>query len=353
MDDRRCVLRGGQAARAAGARRRKSYSLLALVLGGAISCGEVGNSPPAVRAASLNLLHGLFCPADTGRCRLEDRVDLFYEFVRERGCPEIVTLQEGTRPTRDLLRAQLATVCPQPYQLVIGDIETQLDDEIVLTSLPVLAVEQLRLYVNFRKVLLARLQHQTGPVDVFSTHLASGSDGAGRPCGADCPAECVAAGATNVRQCQSVQVANWVAARHEGPNPALVLGDFNDPPGSFVYRQFVGRGWPDAYLAAGNPECEPSSGLGCTSGRQDENLSSLESPVNGETERIDFAFVVPAGPGAGCAGRIVPPHGAGDLLGTRLFADQSNPFAPICGPLPEAICWPSDHIGVQVELGCG
>ncbi len=337
-----------------GWRSRSPLGLLAALLALVVAaCGSVSSGPPPVTAVSYNLLHGIFCPRETDRCRLADRVDLFWDIVRERGCPEVIALQEGTRETRALLEERSATVCPRPYEIVAGPIETTLDDEIVLTSLPIRAVEQRRLYINFRKVLLVQLEHSSGPLDVFSTHLASSSDGAGRACAADCPPECLAAGAANVRQCQSVQVANWVGERHQGPNPALVLGDFNDPAGSFVYDQFVGRGFMDASLSAGNPECDPASGIGCTAGREDEELTALESPAYNENERIDFAFVVPGEAGAGCAGRVVPPHGAGGLRGTRLFADVANPFAATCGPEPAAICWASDHVGVQVELACG
>jgi hypothetical protein len=191
-------------------------------------------------------------------------------------------------------------------------------------------------------------------LDVYTTHLASGSDGAQDPCAEDCPSECVAAGAATVRECQAVQAALFVERTHDLPGPALLAGDFNATPGSFVYEQYVGRGWTDAYLAAGNPECDPATGIGCTSGRADEELAGLESAAIDERVRIDFIFVIPPAAEATCAARIEPgvfgPDGEGG--GTRLFADEPNPFAPSCGPLPEAICWPSDHIGVQIELGC-
>lgn len=61
-------------------------------------------------------------------------------------------------------------------------------------------------------------------------------------------------------------------------------------------------------------------------------------------------FVIAPSDPATCAARVLPPGGDGS--GTRLFADEPNPFAPSCGPLPEAICWPSDHVGVQLALAC-
>ena len=77
-----------------------------------------------------------------------------------------------------------------------------------------------------------------------------------------------------VRDCQAVQLVAHVAATHTGAATALVVGDFNETPGSFVYDQFVAQGWNDAYLAAGNPECVPATGVGCTSGRIDDALQS-------------------------------------------------------------------------------
>jgi endonuclease/exonuclease/phosphatase family metal-dependent hydrolase len=316
------------------------------------SCSDAGRgTTPSVTLADLNFLHGIFCPPESDRCRLPDRAALLFQFIVAHGCPDVVTLQEIWPPSVELIEPYLATSCPFTYQLVQGGRVTGVDDETVLTRYPAVLVEQLTLYRQFRRVLLTRIDHPAGLVDVYSTHLASGSDGAGQPCAEDCPAECVAAGASNVRECQAVQTALFVEQTHDPALVGLVTGDFNDPPGSFVYEQFVGRGWTDAYLAAGNPECDPATGVGCTSGRADEGLEGLESPALNEVERIDFIFLVRPVDPAACAAEILPPGDDGG--GTRLFADEPNPFAPSCGPLPEAICWPSDHVGVQIALGCG
>ena len=325
--------------------------LAALLLAG---CSDADRDAPRadVTLAELNFLHGLFCPPDSDRCRLPDRVDLLFDFIVARGCPDVVTLQEIWPPSLELMQPYLASACPFAYQLVLGERRTDVDDEAVLSRYPVTAVEQRTLYRNFRRVLLTRIDHPTGPLDVYSTHLASGADGATQPCGDDCPPGCVAAGASNVRECQSVQMADFIEDTHDPATLGLIAGDFNARPDSFVYQQFAGRGWTDAYLAAGNPECDPATGAGCTSGREDESLAELESPVSNETSRIDFVFVIAPQDPAACAARIVPPGRDGDGSGTRLFADQPNPFALSCGPLPEPICWPSDHVGVQLALDC-
>jgi len=81
----------------------------------------------------------------------------------------------------------------------------------------VISNQSVDLYGPFRYAQHARLDHPIGPLDVFSTHLSSSSDFATSPCGTfePCPAECTAAGASTVRQCQAVQLAHYVAAAHD------------------------------------------------------------------------------------------------------------------------------------------
>jgi len=303
--------------------------------------------------ADLNILHGLFCPG-RGFCRLSERLDLLFQWIVRAGCPDVVTTQEVSRQAAPLFAAHLATACPFPYHQVYMQTTIATDDEMLLSRYPVVTSEIRFLYRQFRTVRFARIDHPIGPVDVFSTHLASTSDGAQNPCTAPtCPEECVAAGAATVRQCQGVQMARYIEERHDVATPAVITGDFNESPDTFVYNQFVGRGWPDVYLGAGNPECDPTTGIGCTSGRQDENLSQLESPASNENERIDFIFLVPPAAGSLCTASIDSGTDAdGDGTATRIFADDPNPFAPTCGASPAPICWPSDHEGMQLDLNC-
>jgi len=306
--------------------------------------------------AFLNILHGIFCPMPTAACRLSERIDLLFQWVAAAGCPDVVTLTEVSARAVPLLESHLATACPFPYQRVFVSV-FGVDDHMLLTRYPAASSDSYLLYKDFRHVLFVRIDHPLGPLDVFTTHLASGSDGAGNPCAGDCPPECVAAGATTVRECQGVQLAAYVASRHDVATPALVSGDFNQDPTSFVYThvtQVIAPPWTDTYLAAGNPECDPGTGVGCTSGRADEDLSDMESPASHETERIDYFFLVRPGAGSLCAATIDTGADAdGDGTATRIFADDPNPFAPTCGPAPDAICWPSDHEGAQVDLNCG
>jgi endonuclease/exonuclease/phosphatase family metal-dependent hydrolase len=159
----------------------------------------------------------------------------------------------------------------------------------------------------------------------------------------------VAAGAATVRQCQAEQTALLVEATHDVPEPAFLVGDMNASPTSFEIGRFTGRGWIDTYAAAGNPACVPATGVGCTSGRSE---AELEDPALNVGSRIDFVFLVPE-TGTACNGTLDTPADAdGDGTGTRLFAEAPNPFAPPCGPLPDPICWVSDHSGVEADLDC-
>ncbi len=298
--------------------------------------------------ADLNVLHGLFCPAGTASCRAADRFALLFAWLAAAGCPDLVTLQEMWVTNVPLLTAALPGPCG--YQLIYQT-TNGVDDPSVLTRHPVVSSAVTNLYKGFRNMMHVRVDHPLGPIDVFTTHLASSSDGAQLPCAGDCPSECVAAGATTVRECQGVQIGALAAAAHDVSAPAIVAGDFNEPPGSFVYTALTGRGWVDTYLAAGNPECDGGvTGVGCTSGRVDDDLSQLESAASNENERIDYVFLIPPPTGT-CA---VEPAGDpdGDGTATRIFAAVPNPFAPSCGPAPAPICWPSDHEGAELDLEC-
>ena len=315
------------------------------------ACPESGD----VTIATLNILHGLGCGSSF--CRQEERVVLAGQFIVDRGCPDIVAFQEVINVVPAFpsivtaVQDHLLDICPFPYEVVYipGNL---LDDSLLLTRYPAVATE-LRILAGalaFRNVLYARIDHPAGPIDVFSTHLASSADGGPNPCGVGCPPECVAAGAVTLRDCQAVQTALMVEELHHVDAPAFLVGDFNDEAGTFVYNQYVGRGWTDAYLAAGGAECDSGTGIGCTSGRDDVQV---ESPALNVDERIDFIFVVPPGAGSLCTGTLDSIADAdGDGVATRLFAEVPNPFSPMCGPMPDPVCWSSDHNGVQADLNC-
>ncbi|HWP66232.1 MAG TPA: endonuclease/exonuclease/phosphatase family protein [Candidatus Limnocylindria bacterium] len=310
------------------------------------------------RIVTLNVLHGIFCPGGTGSCRLADRIALLAEWIRHRNCPDVVALQEVSSgaPGIDVLtqvNAQLVDACPDPYHVAFQQTFAA-DDSLILSRYAVVSNVSFDLYGPARYAQHARLDHPIGLLDVFSTHLASGSDGANNPCGSfeTCPTECVTAGAATVRECQAVQLANYVASAHDVDPPAFIVGDFNAQPGSFVYDQYVvGLGAVDTFLAAGNAECVPATGAGCTSGRIDDALTDLESTDPNVTTRIDYAFMVPPAGSSTCGTLDSPADADGDGVGTRLFAAEPNPFAA-CGPAPAPPCFVSDHNGVEADVNC-
>ncbi len=61
---------------------------------------ETDEATPPVRVATLNLLHGLFCPPETDACQAPDRVRISTELVEDADCPELIGLQEIGRRGR-------------------------------------------------------------------------------------------------------------------------------------------------------------------------------------------------------------------------------------------------------------
>jgi len=308
---------------------------------------------PDVTVASLNVLHGLSCQPDTADCRLADRQDLLFDWIESIHCPDVVMLQEviGARVIAAVTE-RVAERCGAAYQVLAPP--SVFGQNYTLTRYPVLQTNQDILMGGLRILWHAQIDHPTGIVDVFNTHLAAGIDL--KPCDASCPQECRDAGAANSRECQALQIARLTQER-AAPNSLRILGgDFNSDPQSFGYRRLVEEnGWTDAYTAAGNPECDPATGIGCTSGREDEELSDMESPASGEHRRIDYLFIQwPDTAGStSCRYALDSLHDDDrDGLATRIFTDDPNPFAQRCGPMPDAICWPSDHEGMQADINC-
>jgi len=307
---------------------------------------------PDVTVASLNVLHGLSCQPDTADCRLADRQDLLFDWIESIDCPDVILLQEvtGARVIAAVTE-RVASRCGAAYQLLAPP--SPIGQNYTLTRYPVLQTNQVTLMGAIRILWHAQIDHPTGIVDVFNTHLAAGIDL--QPCDASCPQECRDAGAANSRECQAVQVARLTLERAASNSLRILGGDFNAQPDSFVYRLLVEEnGWTDTYKAAGNPECDPATGIGCTSGRQDEDLSDMESSASGVSRRIDYLFLQIPGDGSSSCHYQLDSHRDDDRdgLATRIFTDDPNPFAPSCGPLPDAICWPSDHEGMQADINC-
>ena len=357
------------------------------VLGGCGDSGPDASPDNAVTLANLNVLHGFDCDSaqlDTGQCRVQERIALLAQHLVAAGCPDLVTLQEvinaAIAPTElaqpvisilDLVRTELpglAAACGFTYELLYRPLLAvtlaEIDEELILSRYPILLSGTRTLYgplyneaagvlVFARHVLHARVDHPTGEIDVYTTHLASGADLARSPCGDRfCPPECDSA--DTVRACQAVQLAHYVEATRLPGNLALISGDFNAAPGSTEYRTALDRGWIDTHLAAGQPECDAVSGVACTSGRE-SSIGQIEDPALNVQRRIDYIFAaLPRNEGnctvaaAGAATR----RGVYTVDSAGLFADRPNPFSADCGPSPAPPCWVSDHSGNRATLAC-
>ncbi len=308
---------------------------------------------PDLTVASLNALHGLFCAPETEDCRVADRLDLLFDWLEAIDCPDVVLLQEilGANIIT-LLEERAAVRCAGVYRVLSPALS--LRQNFTLTRYPALQTGEDELIGGIRNLFHVQVDHPTGPVDTFNTHFAAGIDLG--PCDETCPEECRAAGATDTRECQAIQVIGHIQARAAPGSLRILGGDFNAEPDSNVYRYFVEEdGWIDAFPAADNTECDPSTGTGCTSGRESEDLSDMESPANGVDRRIDFLLLQLPGTDSlsSCQYALDSMRDDdNDGFATRIFADDPNPFDDNCGPLPDAICWPSDHEGMQADINC-
>lgn len=296
---------------------------------------------------TLNLLHGDACDPATNRCQLDDRFALFTQQVEMAGCPDVVALQEVNQPIYNRVQAVQPTLCGGAYELVWHD-QVSHDTELVLSALPVRGQELVDLAGSERTAYRVELEAGLGDVFLIVTHVGSNhrSDGTGGIiCRIDvqCPPDLCPSGTLEVT-CQMLQVEE-LADQAGADAITLVVGDLNLLPDAPQVQALLDSGFVDAYLEAGNPECDPQTGVGCTSGRVDSDLSDLTNPASIETERIDVILVRAPDD---CT-TVFDPAGDpdGDGLATGLFADQPA----IDGP--GGIAYPSDHTGVAMDLSCG
>lgn len=318
-------------------------SMLAAVAGAtATSAGAA--EPDSVRIVNLNLLHGAFCPPETDGCRAPDRVALLMEQLEAADCPEVVGLQEINANLARLLGRAVPKTCDGEYDVVLGGKPKSLDTERVLTTLPVRSTKVAKLSGGFRTASRVVLASPIGPLVLVVTHQDGDPEGKppGPPC-RNCPPPCKAVQA-NIFACQTV-VASTLADGAGGAKATRVLmGDFNFTPTNARYQGLLADGWVDTYVAAGNPECDPATSTGCSSGRDDKSLESLQDPTKRQVERIDFIFVKSP---KGCAVATDPvgdPNGNG--VGTGLWNDEPTTDGP------SGLAWTSDHTGVAADLTC-
>lgn len=322
---------------------------IALVLG-ALACSSNGGGTEeraakpdaeardraAVHVVTYNVLHGLFCPAETDFCQAPDRVDVLVRHLEAAGCPDLVGLQEVGARQEELIAPALENACDGTYEIAWeGERVDSPDREMVLTRLPV--VEQGYLDIaNFPwEAYWVRVDSDAGPVDFLTTHFASSSNNP--PCDATrCPPVCPPGLITN--ECHALEVVDFFDRRPEPAALSIVAGDLNATPGSPTITTLTGAGFVDAWLEAGNTECEPTTETGCTGGGSGPDATVLDDTdtVEGRnySERIDFLLVRE---GRGCRARSPQAEG---------FADE-----PLAEPI-NGLYWASDHVGVQATLAC-
>lgn len=290
--------------------------------------GKESSTRENVTVVAQNILHGIACPSDTDRCKLPKRVELFIRQLREGDCPQVVAVEEADPVIAGLLRDQAKGICGG-YKVVGGD-DPSLDREVILTTLPVLGEARTHLAGPLRTALWVRVKAPVGPLDVVATHLASSSDD--RPCDTDsCPPPCHASDTLNT--CQGRQAADLLDSHRTDHSVGVLIGDLNAKPKEPTISAILDHGYVDTFLAAGNHECDESTGDGCTSGRVDTDLSDLTNPASHQIERIDYVFLATK---RDC--RVASPTG--------LFA-----AAPAAPPL-DGLVFASDHTGVQAKISC-
>jgi endonuclease/exonuclease/phosphatase family metal-dependent hydrolase len=307
------------------------------------SAGTTEGTGKGIRIVNLNILHGVFCERETNGCQARDRVALLAQQLEESDCPEVVGLQEVNRLLAKELKRARKTMCDGKYKTAFTRPPRGVDTERVFTTLPIQSQKVIKLTGGFRTASRVVLKSPLGPLVLVVTHQDGTPDVVANNTCSSCKPPC--SHDRSVYDCQT-DAAVGLADETGGSNAIRVLmGDFNVNPSSDRYKRVVSEGWTDSYLAAGNPECNSASGVGCTSGREDQTIVALKDPNAKESERIDFIFVKAP---AGCVPAFDPAaDNDGDGLGTGLF------FPEPATDGPGGLVWVSDHTGVSADFSCG
>ena len=309
--------------------------------------------PTNVEIATINVLHGLAppisgCAEYTDQCNIAARVQILWSYLEtDVGCPEIIALQEIALRWFEVVPLRLPDLCDGNHVLLTEDLGL-LDQEMILTTLPVLAEGRVELAgAPVWSAHWAQLEAADGlVVDVFSTHYAS--DSFNPPCSPDvaattCHRDC----ATNssLGDCHPFETLAFFEEQAAPGSLRLVIGDLNDPPDGTRIRTLLDAGFTDTYLAAGNPECPEEGGLGCTSGignGADTDYDGLDVAETVLRSRIDHVL---ARPPAGCELLVDGSDTDGDGTFTGHWANT-----PLDRPF-EGLYWGADHVGIQADVG--
>jgi len=306
--------------------------------------GESGGARHAddVTALSFNVLHGLFCdPDDTDWCQAPERIELTYRLIEEAGCPDLVGFQEIGPRQEELIVPSLPELCDGEYTLA-WDSTPGPDREMVLSRLPIVDQAPVDL-ANFPwAAYWVRVESDVGPVDFLTTHMASSSNNP--VCTPEiCPPVCEAGITTN--ECNAIEVVEFLDERREPEGITIASGDLNAPPGSSTLTTFTDAGYVDTWLEAGNAECDPGTGDGCTGGTGTVDDTAIVNEAAIEyTGRIDYVLVMARND---CDVRLDGPRDRDDdKTSTGVFAEDPVDDGP------GGIVLASDHRGVQADLSC-
>jgi endonuclease/exonuclease/phosphatase family metal-dependent hydrolase len=324
----------------------------------ASGCADDGvgtGSAEDLTVVTLNVLHGLplpgGCGEDTDFCRAPDRLDLLWSAIEQQaGCPDVVALQEIGPRQKELIPDRLGDLCTGSYELLFSEQQIP-DQEMILTTLPVVEDHFLDLSGGPWTAHVARLDSDLGPVDVLATHFASSAfnPDCGSAENAACDPACPAG--IEMGSCNAIEAVAELDRAAADADLQLLVGDLNreidDPRLALVTE----AGFEDTWLLAGNPECGTTgeaSPASCTSGVSgDSELDGLDRAEQDLDRRIDFVLARPAD---GCALTVdTADDGDGDGTPTALFA-----VGPLDPPV-DGLVWFSDHQGVMADIGleCG
>ena len=291
--------------------------------------------PAALTVATLNVLHGLFCPPETDWCDAPTRLEILWSHVEDAGCPDVVALQEIGPRQVELIPGQLPGVCGGAYATVLFDDMQLPDQEMVLTSLDATSDGFADLAGFPWTAHWALLEAPMGSVALVATHFASTANNP--DCTAEiCPPELCEPG-LETGSCNALQVLDLLDSVGSDTVLQLVVGDLNEPISHPRIEILTDAGFVDFWLEAGNPECDPATGAGCTCCIDGpEPLGGLDIASQQMGRRIDFVL---ARAGADC-----------EVDGA---AWKATPFAaaPVGEPVAD-LFWASDHGGVWAEVSC-
>lgn len=329
--------------------------LVALALWAGVACStddESGAPPPTstappaasdVTMVTMNVLHGLSCDEGTDSCQAPDRLRLLWREIEAAGCPDLVGLTEIGPRQGELVPAELPSLCGGRYELIWDPVAQvqEFDRQMILSALPVLEHGYVDLAAFPWGAHWVKVQTGAGVVDFATTHFASSVNNP--PCTPDiCPPPCETGVETGT--CHAVQLVEFLRERGTPGGTWIVTGDLNAEIDDPRLAPLLDAGYVDVWTLAGNPECDPATGEGCTCCIEPgDDGAGFRDPTMRRSERIDFILVRVDQPG--CRAVLDGPDDPdGDGTGTGPFA-----FAAADPPV-NGVLWPSDHSGVQADL---